>query len=282
MDAVYASAGDPPREQRLSFGGVPLARADTLAARHIVRGSELRLTVVTADVTVTVEPPPSAGGWTLTRTFPFRTTFGVVKKLLVGQPGMPDSARKFRLQFAPEGRLLVDGRSLASEGLVSPVALRVVLFPPGGIKIHVKTVTGKTIALDVEAFDTIADVMQLIWDKEGIPLDEQRLFFEGKALEETRPLYEYDIKEGSTLRVVVLHTMQVFVKTFMGKTITLDLSKSDTIEIVKQKIQVHEAIAPDEMRLLFAGQQLEDARTLGYYNIAKESTLHLVLRLRGT
>ena len=166
---------------------------------------------------------------------------------------------------------------------VRPPLSSVMGIPRGGMQLFVKTLTGKTVSIEVEEGESIEDVKAKISEKEGIPPEQQRLIFGGQQLQDSKTLDDYDVGDDATLHLVLRLRggMQLFVKTLTGKTVSIEVEEGESIEDVKAKISEKEGIPPEQQRLIFGGQQLQDSKTLDDYDVGDDATLHLVLRLRG-
>ena len=186
------------------------------------------------------------------------------------------------LRFA--GKQLKDGRTLSDYNIQKGSTL--FLISRRRWQIFVKTPTEKTITVETDPSDTIKSVKFKIQDKEKIPPYHQLLRFAGKKLENDFTLSDYNIQKESTLFLYVQlfqgpcdDTVQIFVQTPPGKTITLNVESNHSIKALKSLIEDKEGIPPDQQCLVFADIELEDSYNLNDYDIPKESTLHLILKM---
>lgn len=152
-----------------------------------------------------------------------------------------------------------------------------------GFQIHIKTLTGQTVTLNgITSNTSVPELKNMIYEKERIPVDQQRLVFCSKQLEDNHNLGYYEIGPDSSIHLVLrlkggLFKFQNHVKTLTGQTITLNGITSETsISELKNMICKKEKIPVDQQRLIYCSKHLEDDNNLDYYGIGPDSSIHLL------
>jgi hypothetical protein len=198
-----------------------------------------------------------------------------VKAMLQDKEGLPSDRQ--RIIFGRKE--LVGDRALSYYNIQNKSKLHVEIF----MELFVKTLTGKTFAVDVTTVETIYHVKAKIEKREGIPLGQQRLLFGDTELCDGRFVQEYNIPAKATLhlRLHLRNGIHVFVQTVAGTYITLEVEANESIRNVRAMVEDTEGILTQHQRLFFANRQLKDGRTLSDYNILKSPTMYLKLRFRS-
>jgi ubiquitin C len=200
-----------------------------------------------------------------------------IKEKIQDQEGIPTSEQKLFFN----GILLEDHKALSYYYVKKESTLHLIMISLDFRNIiFVKKVDGSVFTLIVELSDTIKSIKEKIEEKEGIPQNLQKLFYNG------RPLVKYNttlannyIQNLSTIHLEIITTKQkiIYIKALDGNSITIDIKPSDTIFNIKEKIYEKRGISPNEQDLFFNRIQLEDAKTLSDYNIHNLSTVNLVI-----
>ena len=148
------------------------------------------------------------------------------------------------------------------------------------IKIHM---TSGSFRVEIREEESIYNIKQRIEKQEGIPVDQQSLTLGGKeVLEDIMKVTNSEILKSKDIYLIIGREMQIYINNLTGyASFFLNVNTTDTVQKVKSQIQDRAGIPPHQQMLILGNQMLEDSRTLGSYNIHKESTLNLVFRLRG-
>ena len=183
--------------------------------------------------------------------------------------------------------LFLDGKQLDDEKILIDYNIKnksniLLVQKEDKLLIFVEILSGIIIQFNIECLDTIKNIKEKIKDREGIPIEQQILFLDGKELEDNKTLFDYSVQKFIIpLDLSIKGVIKILFKMLTGKNFYLLVKSSDTLKETKIKIENKEKIPIEQQRLLFAGKELEDNKTFNDYNIKNEDTIHLALRLKG-
>ena len=207
-------------------------------------------------------------------------TVDAIKKKIEQEAHIPQDVQLLTVGKKKE---LSDDYTLGRYGISDGFTCQLLTRSLGEMQIFVKTSQDRTLKMTVQERSTIASVKDEIQRQEGMPTERGRLTFAGEELVWWHTLGYYNIREKSILHFThhLATGMQIFVHVYPSKKFTLRVNPWDRIDAIKLDITCREGYPPSLQRLVFAGKTLEDSRTLSDYNIQEESTVGMVLKLRG-
>ena len=199
-------------------------------------------------------------------------TIDMMKQKIQEKIGVPSIQQKLRYNGKfPKGNLTLD-----SLGVQWMSTLYVVLKKKNGMPIFIKTPAGKKFTIDADQNDTIEIIKNKIQEKEGVLSFQQELRYDDLLLEDGFTLLDYNIHKDTTinLKIFIHRSLNIFIKTLNGKIISLDVEPTDTINIVKEKIEEKIGVPPIQQKMRFFDIVLEGWRTLASYNVQNDSTIN--------
>ncbi|XP_030646892.1 polyubiquitin-like isoform X1 [Chanos chanos] len=213
------------------------------------------------------------------------TSVGQLKSLIQQHViNEPPSRQKLSIKNGQTIILDNDCKSVSEYGLTSgSVVILLILSNPAPVQVFLKNLTGKQQTYDISPGETVSQFKQKVYNKERVPVDQQRLVYGGKQLEDGGKLEDYNIGAGCTIHMTLRLRggCCVFLRNEKGQTKTYEIVAGETVNEFKAKVAKREGVSVDQQRLIYEGKQLEDGRKLEDYNIQAGSTIYLTLRLRG-
>lgn len=274
-EKIQEIEGIPTNEQKLFFNGIFLEDHKALSYYYIKKESTLHLSMLSLDFSNIIFVK-KADGTAFTLMVELSDTIKSIKEKIEEEKGIPHNLQK----LSYNGRPLVNlNATLANSYIQKLSTIHLDIITSKQKIIYIKALDGNTLTIEINPSDTIFKIKEKIYEKGGIPPNEQDLFFNRIQLEDAKTLSEYNIHNLSTVNLVILPFKidnKIYVKTLKGKRITLDIKQKDSVLDIKEKIQDKEGISPDEQKLYCSGRQLVDDRNLNDYYIKNRSILHIV------